>query len=309
MTLASIVIPSRGGAERLPRLLGALSAQDDSEWEAIVVLDGDVDGSANVLDDYRAKLPLHVVVFPENRGRVAALNAGFSTATGEVLIRCDDDLEPAPDYVRRHKEAHAGDPVGVVGLYLNQLPPTPYARAYGVEADESFRQAAYGSPTPWRYWAGNCSVTRATWERVGPYDPAYRAYGWEDVDWGYRLHAAGIPVRLEPALETTHHVAAVTAHSRATRAFHSGAARRLFEDIHGTSVLPPAAPEASGWWNRAVLGVGRSFSRRSVESWARAVDSLALALPRPVSKKLIALLVEGGALAGYQHPDDTTTDL
>ena len=30
--------------------------------------------------------------------------------------------------------------------------------------------------------AGNVSVTRDTWEEVGPYDIDFRAYGWEDVD-------------------------------------------------------------------------------------------------------------------------------
>ena len=79
MTLASIIIPSRGGAKRLPRLLSALAAQDDRDWEAIVVIDGDVDGSRQVVERYR-HLPVRSTVFPENRGRVAALNAGFAAA-------------------------------------------------------------------------------------------------------------------------------------------------------------------------------------------------------------------------------------
>ena len=44
MTRGSVVIPSRGGAERLPRILAALVAQQGSDWEAVVVLDGDIDG-------------------------------------------------------------------------------------------------------------------------------------------------------------------------------------------------------------------------------------------------------------------------
>ena len=125
MTLASVIIPSRGGAQRLPTLLSALAAQDDHSWEAIVVIDGDVDDSASVVARYDRQLPVRCIVFPENRGRVAALNAGFEAARGDVLIRCDDDMEPRPDYVAQHRRAHRGDRCGAVGLPLNVCLPTP----------------------------------------------------------------------------------------------------------------------------------------------------------------------------------------
>ena len=52
MTRGSVVIPSRGGAQRLPRILDALVAQQGSVWEAVVVLDGDIDDSAAVVARY-----------------------------------------------------------------------------------------------------------------------------------------------------------------------------------------------------------------------------------------------------------------
>lgn len=307
MTLASIVIPSRGGANRLPRLLAALEAQDDADWEAIIVIDGDVDNSEAVVGRF-SHLPVRPIVFPENRGRVAALNAGFAESNGDVLIRCDDDLVPERNYVSQHKAFHARQPGGAIGLYLNQLPETPYARAYGIDADERFRAGAYQAEEVWRYWAGNCSTTRELWEQVGPYDSDYRAYGWEDVDWGYRLHQTGAPVRLVRELETPHYVAAVTTHSRVVRAYHSGAARRIFEAKHGAGLLPPAAPPPVGLWNHAVLKVGQT-SRSLLAKAATGVDAVARALPTPISKKLIAALVEGASVAGYRNPSDTTTDL
>lgn len=308
MTLASIVIPSRGGAGRLPQLLSALAAQDDMDWQAIVVLDGDVDDSGSVVARY-SHLPVRAIVFPENRGRVAALNAGFDAAEGEVLIRCDDDLIPTPDYVRLHKASHQREPGGTIGLYLNRLPETPYARAYGRAADDRFRRDAYRIPSDklWRYWAGNASTTRDWWNRVGPYDPAYRAYGWEDVDWGYRLHAAGAPIRLDPTLETTHAAAAVTTRSRVKRAFHSGAARHTFENLHGDHILPTPVPEG-GWWNAAVRSVARVGSRERLDLLARITDAALPGMPGPLATKAVALLVEGAGVSGYQHPDQTRTD-
>lgn len=312
MTTASIVIPSRGGAQRLPRLMEALRAQSSPSWEAIVVLDGDVDGSEQVLCRYD-DLPVRVITFPENRGRVAALNAGFDAATGEVLIRCDDDLEPAPDYVERHIAAHRERPCGVVGLYRNVLEDNAYARAYGNATDGRFRDGAYhcAEDERWHYWAGNCSITREIWEKVGPYDTRYRTYGWEDADYGLRVYEAGYPIVLEPALETTHHAAAVTTESRVRRAYHSGQARHLFDEIHGAGKPGPGPtrPTNTSAWNIATNALADSITYRRARTLAAGIDKALPHLPTAISSKMIALLVEAAAVAGYAKPDGASNDV
>lgn len=303
MTRASVVIPSRGGAQRLPRLLAALAAQTHPDTEVVVVLDGDVDGSAAVLEPWSDRLDLRVVTFPENRGRSAALNAGFVAATGGVLIRCDDDLEPDRNYVRNHVACHEGQtPLGAVGLYLNVYPDNPYTRVYARQRDAIFRQDAYRttSDMTWRYWAGNVSTTSELWRRVGPYDTAYRAYGFEDVDWGFRLHALGVPIRILPSLETVHHSPATSTLIRARRALHSGAARRTFERLHGGEAL--GSDRVQGLWGRATDRVGRRLSRRGVDRLARLADWAADPLPQPLAEKLIAFTVESAAAAGRHQP-------
>ncbi|HET6968181.1 MAG TPA: glycosyltransferase, partial [Ornithinibacter sp.] len=112
--LASVVVPSRGGRRRLETLLHCLEAQDEPRFEVVVVIDGDIDDSAGLLRARPTSLAVRVVTFPVNRGRSAALNAGLAAAQGGVLIRCDDDLEPAPDFVRLHVAAHDGREHGVV---------------------------------------------------------------------------------------------------------------------------------------------------------------------------------------------------
>ena len=55
---ASVIVPSRGGAQRLPRLIGALATQEDAPpFEVHVVVDGDVDGSEAVLAQSAADHP------------------------------------------------------------------------------------------------------------------------------------------------------------------------------------------------------------------------------------------------------------
>nr|WP_307861105.1 glycosyltransferase family A protein [Microbacterium sp. SD291] len=304
-----MVIPSRGGADRLPHLFAALRAQTESSWEAIVVIDGDIDGSAAVVDVVRDELPVTSIVFPENRGRSAALNAGFAAARGDVLIRCDDDLRPWVDYVAGHVARHAGDSVGVIGLYRNIYPATPYARAYGIERDLRFRRSAYSAEASevWRYWAGNVSVTRATFDRVGNYDTTFRTYGWEDVDWGYRLKESDVPVELAPELETDHHVAATTTEVRVRRAFYSGAARLKFEAKHGVDTSG-ALNRRTGLWDRLVSITARK-DLAALSRSARSLDATLDRLPRWLAEKRVSLLVEAAAVSGLAHPEQVSNDV
>ena len=309
---ASIVIPSRGGANRLPRLFDALAAQTHADWEAIVVLDGDIDNSEAVVREY-AHPQISVIVFPENRGRVAALNAGFDQATGDVLIRCDDDLEPAPEYVANHIAAQDDGPCGAIGIYRNVLEDNAYARAYGFKTDGKFRDGAYHAPENerWHYWAGNCSVPREVWERVGPYDSRYRTYGWEDADYGLRVYQAGYPVKILKNLETLHHAAAVTTELRVKRAYHSGQARNLFESIHGTDNPGPGPtrPTNTSVWNIATNVLADRLNYARAQRLAKAIDKALPKLPVAASSKMIALLVEAAAVAGYARPEGASNDV
>ena len=305
---ASVIVPTRGGAARLPVLLTALSRQDDQDFEVIVVIDGDTDGSEALLGQPSivSLVPaLTVVAFPDNRGRSAALNAGHQAARGAVLIRCDDDLEPAVDYIARHREGHRHGPAGVIGLYHNVLPDTPYAAVYGRHADQLHAQSALATPVDfhWRFWAGNVSITRQTWERIGGYDEDYRRYGWEDVDYGYRLHRAGIPVRIHPELTTDHHVAATTTAVRARRALHSGAAREKFlEKFPEARPLLEGAPGRDPW-SLAVRGLSAVAGEKTYQRYGAVVDRLSTVLPAPVARKAIALGVEAAGRTGIQHPE------
>lgn len=302
MPEVSIVVPSRGGAQRLPRLLGALRGQTGCDWEVVIVLDGDVDGSEQVVGEHAAGLPVRVVVFPENRGRAAALNAGFDAARGEVLVRMDDDVEPRSDFAAQHAALHRGRRVGIVGPCEDVFPDTPYARAYGRPAEARVRADSYATPPEqgWRLWSGNVSVTREVYDEVGPYDTDFREYGWEDVDWGYRLHLLGVPVVAAPEVEALHHNPALSVSDRAARAFDSGRSRRRFELKHGTDALgvltEPAA--LSSPWNAAVALTAAAAARGALPRLARSVDAALPRVPRGVGEKLAALMVEAAGRAG-----------
>lgn len=303
--VASVVIPTRGGAARLPALFSALEAQTEQDVEVVPVVDGDVDGSADVIRSWSHRLRMRPLVLPENVGRAGALNTGLLEATGEVLIRCDDDLVLGPEFVAGHVRRHASaeSPVGVVGPYRNVLPDSAYARAYGRAANERLlKNALHAEPeNAWRLWAGNVSVTRETAALIGGYDERYRGYGWEDVDYGYRLRQHGIPVLVAPELTVDHLMAATTTHVRALRALHAGAGMSTFQEIHGPNALPETAKPASTWGFLVNL-TAKLVTERTLAAACPPTDALLDHLPPWVAEKTVALLVEAAHVAGTRCP-------
>lgn len=303
MTTASIVVPSRGGSSRLPVLFESLRRQTMSDVEMLVVLDGDIDGSEEVVALAGKDLPVRAIVFPENRGRAAALNAGFAEAAGSVLIRADDDLELEPDFVERHVGLHNGHARGVIAMCHDIFPDTPYARAYGREADEAIRDQAAATPPDrtWLWWSGNVSATADDYARVGPYDEAFRAYGWEDIEWGYRLHRLGREILIAPGFSTLHHGPVVSTEERVLRAFHSGSAYRKFVDKHGVDPSGRSGRPTSAW-DLAVRVGSLGAHERSVAWAGRTLDRHLDRLPHWLGHKLTALSIQAASDASRRYP-------
>lgn len=306
--LASIVVPSRGGADRLPVLFDSLRRQTEQDVEMVVVLDGDVDGSEQVVRRASADLPVRAITFPENRGRAAALNAGFGSSTGDVLIRADDDLELEDDFVEHHVRLHRDGSQGVVAMCRDVFPDTPYARAYGIESDEAIRAQAFETPPDrtWLWWSGNVSTTADDYRLVGPYDEAFRAYGWEDIEWGYRLHQAGRPIVIAPGFSTLHHGPVVSAVDRVSRAFHSGSAFRKFVQKHQVDPWAGGRSDRS-LWNTAVRLASAAAHEPTVNFAGRSLDRTVDHLPPWLAQKLVALAVQASADAGRRYPSRVRT--
>ena len=300
---ASVVVPTHRGGHRLPALLEALAAQDhDGPWELIVVLDGVLDDTPELLDRWTDRLPLRVITLPTPQGVVTALNTGYAAATGDVVLRCDDDITPRPDWLRRHLAHHAtGEDIGVVSATRDVFDDTPYARVYGRPANERTLAAAYARDEhhTWISWAACNSVRRTSFERVGGFDPAF-AYG-QDSELGWRLHSTGTRIVVDPDLEVLHRGPTTTTAVRASRAWISGASMRAAMRAHPDRTAPSARPAVGVGrvWSGAVITLCLLLrSPRAAASCGRLVDALLPGIPQAAAARLVALLVESAGRAG-----------
>ena len=114
MPQVSVVMPVRDGERWIAQSINSIQQQTLSDFELIVVDDGSVDRSLAIAESL-ARTDARIRVLPlEKSGLVAALNCGFSNASGRLIARLDADDTAASD--RLEKQAKYLDQHSDVGL-------------------------------------------------------------------------------------------------------------------------------------------------------------------------------------------------
>jgi len=99
----SIVIPLFNEVESIPELFTWIKKVMDENkysYEVVFIDDGSKDGSWKVIEELNKEFPqIKGVKFQRNYGKSAALQKGFETVTGKVVITMDADLQDSPDEI------------------------------------------------------------------------------------------------------------------------------------------------------------------------------------------------------------------
>jgi glycosyltransferase involved in cell wall biosynthesis len=99
----SIVIPLLNEDESLPELhdwIVRVMQANNYTYEILFIDDGSTDQSWKIIKELQAKNPnVKGIKFRRNYGKSAALNVGFETCKGDVVITMDADLQDSPDEI------------------------------------------------------------------------------------------------------------------------------------------------------------------------------------------------------------------
>lgn len=127
----SVIIPAYNAARDLEPCLHALSQNDLSNTEILVVDDGSTDETPLIA----ARLGIRCLATGGRRGPAAARNSGFRQAIHPHVLFLDADIVLPPNALTRIRETldlyeHRPDVAGVLGQYAEQLPSDGFFTNY-----------------------------------------------------------------------------------------------------------------------------------------------------------------------------------
>ena len=214
-------MPTFERREILARVLCAWERQsaDGPDFELLVLDDGSTDGTAELLAEIRPTRYNLRWERQENAGPAAARNRALALAGGKCVLFTGDDIEPTPDLLARHLEAHTrlGDSRAAV-LGLTRWPPGEPTTATmrhidGVGSQQfSYHFMKDGAEYDFRHlYTSNVSLPRQRLVELmdadgsGPFSTAFPAAAFEDAELGDRLARRGLRIVYRAAAVAFHH--------------------------------------------------------------------------------------------------------
>ncbi len=196
MKRISVVVPTYNRAELLRECLKALTNQDYSGCEIIVVDDGSTDGTREMV---AAEFPRVRYLWQANRGPAAARNTGIRAGTGEIVAFTDDDCVPPPDWLSQLAAGYARHPdVAGVGSYLD--PPDEALAGNAIAQFEYYLSHVVYAAGDREYLGGfecpaggtnSMSYQRSILEELGGFDESFPYAAGEDTELKWRVCQAG----------------------------------------------------------------------------------------------------------------------
>ena len=188
----SVIIPCYNAEDTIGEQLEALTRQVwDGSWEVVVADNGSTDGSREVVESFRDRLPrLRSAAVSTGQGPSHSRNAGVRCAHGDRILLCDADDVVADDFVpvmARALEEHDFVACRLEETRLNerwQAESWKNGQKDGLLASSShFLPYAGGGTLGFRMYV---------FDRVGGFDEGLRVR--EDTDFCWRVQLAGVPL-------------------------------------------------------------------------------------------------------------------
>lgn len=189
---ASVVLCVRNGATSIRRQLDALDAQVGApDFEVVVVDNGSTDGTREIVRAWQteaghAARAIVLLDAGDPPGLPRSRNLGAASARGRVVLACDADDEVGPNWAAAMMRALDGDQLAG-------------GRLLAVDSRGNSRTDLFGPgliATPYLPHVGgaNFAVSRRVFFAVGGFDESLPPYGFDDVDFSWRVQEAGFPI-------------------------------------------------------------------------------------------------------------------
>jgi GT2 family glycosyltransferase len=197
----SVIIPAWNAGEDLDRCLEAVFRSEYPLKDVIVVDDASTEPStAEIACRHGATL----LKMPQQSGPGKARNHGAEQAGGEVLLFTDADVVLHPDAIGKAiavLDADAGV-AAAFGSYDDRPAHPSFLSRYRNLFHHWNHQA--GNEEASTFWTGCGAVRREIFLELGGFSAEFERPSIEDIEFGYRLRAAGHRIRLVKDMQGTH---------------------------------------------------------------------------------------------------------
>lgn len=189
--LVTVLIPAYNAEGTIRRALDSALAQDYPNLEIVVVDDGSIDDTSEVVESYQ-RPEIRLVQLPRNHGEGGVLNEGIAVANGEYIAFLDADDEWLPHKLSRQIAVLEGNPKAIMATCgcrfvdsFGNLTEEFGMKPPGIAKDQIWRRLLVAT-----HIAKPCVVARASaFERIGLFDTTIRITA--DQDMWIRLALAG----------------------------------------------------------------------------------------------------------------------
>jgi GT2 family glycosyltransferase len=197
--ITTVIVPFHRNVSMLRRVLEPFRDRA-ATTELLVAADGAVEEWQPVADEFQAER----IGWPAAAGPATARNRAASVARGRYLLFVDGDVIAEPGVVERVERFFAMHPEmgAVFGAYDDSPEASGFISQY---RNLQHRYVHCNSTRDARtFWAGLGAIKADAFRAAGGYDERFRRPSVEDIDLGYRLHASGTGIRIDPELNGKH---------------------------------------------------------------------------------------------------------
>ena len=183
-------MPVRNGQRWLSKAIDSALTQTFADFELLIIDDGSVDATPEILANYRARDPRVVILGQKQKGLVSALNLGLSHAQGALIARLDSDDVAFPERLQRQIEYLLKHPdVVLLGSWAQVIDEkgSPKHKRLQTPTDRSSLVKLLSKKNPFIHSSVMFRTTVA--RELGGYRPAFEAA--EDYDLWLRLSEIG----------------------------------------------------------------------------------------------------------------------
>lgn len=194
----SVIIPAFNEEKVICRTIQSVLDSDYENLHVLVIDDGSLDKTAEVVKEQFSGNPRVTFVTKENGGKSSALNLGLSMSDAEIVICLDADTVFADDTIS-HLVSHFEDPkVGAVAGNVkvgNRMNPLTIWQSVEYITSQNFDRRAYAALNSVSVVPGAVGAWRkSAIIKAGGYDTDTLA---EDTDLTFRIKLLGYHVRTE----------------------------------------------------------------------------------------------------------------